>query len=63
MPADEEFGAEFSILYDRKGPEFLGFEALAFLGGLLVDQLVRYESPADKPEAAAPSSEAAKIPA
>jgi hypothetical protein len=40
--ADEEFEAEFTVLYDRKGIEFMRFEALAFLGGLLVDELVTW---------------------
>ena len=44
QPADEEFEAEFTILYDRKGIEFMQFEALAFLGGLLVKDLLGDEA-------------------
>ncbi|MDR1657687.1 MAG: DUF3786 domain-containing protein [Deltaproteobacteria bacterium] len=38
-PADEEFEADFVLLYDRRSPEFMEFEALAFLGGSLVEEL------------------------
>jgi hypothetical protein len=43
QPADEEFEAEFTVLYDRKGHEFMRFEALAFLGGALVDELLKWD--------------------
>jgi hypothetical protein len=43
QPADEEFGDEFTILHDRRSIEFMQFEALGFLGGSLVDALVRFE--------------------
>jgi hypothetical protein len=42
QPADEEFGAEFTLLHDRKSIEFMQFEALGFLGGALVEDLVRF---------------------
>jgi hypothetical protein len=37
---DEEFGPEFIILYDRHSIEYMQFEALAFLGGLLLTELL-----------------------
>lgn len=39
--ADDEFEAEFRILYDRRGKDFMEFEALAFMGGILVGDLCR----------------------
>jgi hypothetical protein len=40
---DDEFEAEFSILYDSRGREFFEFEALAFLGGVLLDELLSHQ--------------------
>jgi hypothetical protein len=39
--ADEEFEAEFSVLYDSRGKNFFQFEALAFLGAVLVEELLK----------------------
>jgi hypothetical protein len=38
--ADEEFEAEFTVLFDRSATNFMRFEAIGFLGGSLVDELV-----------------------
>lgn len=38
--ADEEFEAEFRILYDNRCTDFMEFEAVAFVGGLLVEELL-----------------------
>jgi hypothetical protein len=37
---DEEFGPEFFVLFDGRGKEFMEFEALAFLGSLLIQELL-----------------------
>lgn len=39
--ADDEFEAEFRILYDRRSIDFMEYEALGFLGGILVADLCR----------------------
>lgn len=39
--ADDEFEAEFRILHERRSINFMEFEALAFMSGLLVDELCR----------------------
>ncbi|MDR2367631.1 MAG: DUF3786 domain-containing protein [Deltaproteobacteria bacterium] len=39
---DEEFGPEFIVMYDSKSIEYMEFEALAFLGGLLMRELLGY---------------------
>jgi hypothetical protein len=38
---DEDFEPEFMILYDRTGLDYMEFEALAFLGGVLIQELMR----------------------
>jgi len=38
--ADEEFEAEFRLLYDNRCTDFMEFEAVAFVGGILVDELL-----------------------
>lgn len=38
--ADEEFEAEFRLLYDSRCTDFMEFEAVAFVGGLLVEELL-----------------------
>ncbi|MDR2455310.1 MAG: DUF3786 domain-containing protein [Deltaproteobacteria bacterium] len=43
QPADEEFEAEFTLLYDRKAVDFMQFEALGFLSGILVSDLIGWE--------------------
>ena len=41
---DEECGPDFIILYDSRSPEYMEFEALAFLGGVLTRELLGWES-------------------
>lgn len=38
--ADEEFEAEFRLLYDSRCTDFMEFEAVAFVGGILVEELL-----------------------
>ncbi len=40
---DEEFSAEFRLLFDRSAPFFMTFEALGFLSGVFVGELCREE--------------------
>ncbi|MDR1050914.1 MAG: DUF3786 domain-containing protein [Deltaproteobacteria bacterium] len=42
---DDEFDPDFMILYDRSGLDYMEFEALAFLGGVLLQELVRAAPP------------------
>ncbi|MDR3203988.1 MAG: DUF3786 domain-containing protein [Deltaproteobacteria bacterium] len=39
--ADEDFEDEFSLLYDSRTLDFMEFEAVAFLGGLVVTELLK----------------------
>jgi hypothetical protein len=41
---DEEFEPEFLILYDSSSIEYMEFEALAFLGGVLMRELLGWEN-------------------
>lgn len=38
-PADEEFPAEFRLLFDSSATAFMEFEALGFLAGVFVDEM------------------------
>jgi hypothetical protein len=40
-PADEEFEAEFRLLFDSTAIHFMEFEALAFLTGLFASEMTR----------------------
>ncbi|MDR0621233.1 MAG: DUF3786 domain-containing protein [Deltaproteobacteria bacterium] len=42
---DEEFGPEFRIMYDSRSGDYMEFEALAFLGGILMKELVGWDNP------------------
>ena len=42
--ADEEFGADIQITFDRTAPRFLDFECLAFLAGSMVRALIEVPS-------------------
>jgi hypothetical protein len=40
---DEEFGPDFHIMFDSKSIEYMEFEALGFLGGILITDLLRQQ--------------------
>lgn len=39
QPADDEFEADYQVLFDITAPNFMQFEALAFVAGIFVDEM------------------------